>query len=253
MPNIYASATDTTMIVNDKSTFALARDASVADMVAPDAAPMFGADRYDVAIRASKSSDNGFGIYRHFMAFDTSAITNIPESATLKIYGYQRGTSDVITIRFAAAATGDTSTNFSADDFDQVTNMKYAEHISSWNTSGYNSFTLNQDALNRIASLDTFKVALVNFTHDFSNSAPTSDVNLRSGMYFAGYSDIAFRPYISYTEGSVDVDDAIREYRAKQRRVRSRGGRTKGFSIGRVASPAGGGKVVSNGFKTDGY
>ena len=252
MPNIYAAATDTTMIVNDKSTFALARGASAADMVAPDATPLFGADRYDVAIRVSKN-ESGFSVYRHFMAFDTSAITNIPESATLKIYGYQRGTSDVIPIRIAAAATGDTSTNFSADDFDQVTNMKYAEHISSWSTSGYNSFTLNQDALNRIASLDTFKVALVNFTHDFSNSAPTSNLNHRSGMYFAGYSDIAFRPYIDYTAGSVDVGDALRELRAKQRRVRSRGGRTKGFSVSRVASPAGGGKVVSNGFKTDGY
>jgi hypothetical protein len=252
MPDIYAAATDTTMIVNDKSTFALARGASAADMVAPDATPLFGEDRYDVAIRVTKN-ESGFSVYRHFMAFDTSAITNIPESATLKIYGYNRGSSDVIPIRIAAAATGDTSTNFSADDFDQVTNMKYAEHISSWSTSGYNSFTLNQDALNRIASLDTFKVALVNFTHDFSNSAPTSNVNLRSGMYFAGYSDVAFRPYISYTEGSVDIDDAIREYRAKQRRVRSRGGTTRGFSVSRVASPAGGGKVVSNGFKTDGY
>ncbi len=252
MPNIYAAATDTTMIVNDKSTFALARGASAADMVAPDAAPLFGADRYDVAIRVTKNA-SGFSVYRHFMAFDTSAITDIPESATLKIYGYNRGTSDVIPIRIAAAATGDTSTNFSADDFDQVTNMKYAEHISSWNTSGYNNFTLNQDALSRIASLDTFKVALVNFTYDFSNSTPASNLNHRSGMYFAGYSDVAFRPYISYQEGSVDVDDALRKRRAKQRRVRSRGGRTKGFSVSRVASPAGGGKVVSNGFKTDGY
>jgi len=252
MPDIYAAATDTTMIVNDKSTFALARGASAADMVAPDATPLFGADRYDVAIRVTKNA-SGFSVYRHFMAFDTSAITDIPASATLKIYGYQRGTSDVIPIRIDAAATGDTSSNFSADDFDQVTNMKYAEHISSWSTSGYNSFTLNQDALNRIASLDTFKVALVNFTHDFSNSAPASNVNRRSGMYFAGYSDITFRPYIDYTAGSVDVDDALRQRRAKQRRVRSRGGRTKGFSVSRVASPAGGGKVVSNGFKTDGY
>jgi len=250
MPNIYAAATDTTMIVNDKSTFALARGASAADMVAPDATPLFGADRYDVAIRVSKN-ESGFSVYRHFMAFDTSAITNIPESATLKIYGYQRGTSDVIPIRIAAAATGDTSTNFSADDFDQVTNMKYAEHISSWNTSGYNSFTLNQDALNRIASLDTFKVALVNFTHDFSNSAPTSDVNLRSGMYFAGYSDVAFRPYISYTEGSVDVDDALARLRRKRRR-RTRGS-GRGFAATKIIAPPVAGKVVTNGFKTDGF
>ena len=41
MPDIYAAATDTTMIVNDKSTFALARGASAADMVAPDATPIF--------------------------------------------------------------------------------------------------------------------------------------------------------------------------------------------------------------------
>ena len=250
MPNIYAAATDTTMIVNDKSTFALARGASAADMAAPDAAPLFGADRYGTAIRATNGR-NGFNIYRHFMAFDTSAITNIPVSATLKIYGYSNNGSDVIPIRIAAAATGDTSTNFSADDFDQVTNMKYAEHISSWNTSGYNTFTLNQDALNRIASLDTFKVALVNFTYDFSNSAPRANVDAVSGMYFAGYSDIAFRPYIAYKAGA--VEDTRTKRRRKQRKVRSRGGRTKGFSISRVASPAGGGKVVSNGFKTDGY
>ena len=252
MPDIYAAATDTTMIVNDKSTFALARGASAADMAVPDASPIFGADRYGVAIRAANGA-SGFGVYRHFMAFDTSAITNIPVSATLRIYGFTNNSSDVIPIRIAAAATGDTTTNFSTDDFDQVTNMKYADQIDSWSTTGYNVFTLNQDALNRMASLDTFKVALVNFTYDFSNSAPRANVNARSGMYFAGYSDVAFRPYISYQEGSVDVDDAIREYRTKQRTVRSRGGRTKGFSVGRVASPAGGGKVVSNGFKTDGY
>ena len=250
MPNIYAAATDTTMIVNDKSTFALARGASAADMVAPDAAPLFGADRYDVAIRVSKN-ESGFSVYRHFMAFDTSAITNIPASARLHIYGYQRGTSDVIPIRIDAAATGDTSSNFSADDFDQVTNMKYAEHISSWSTSGYNSFTLNQDALNRIASLDTFKVALVNFTYDFSNSAPASDLNHRSGMYFAGYSDIAFRPYISYTEGSVDVDDALARLRRKRRRKTRGSGR--GFAAAEVSAPTVAGKVVRNGFKTDGF
>ena len=250
MPNIYAAATDTTMIVNDKSTFALARGASAADMAVSDATAAFGADRYHTAIRAANEA-SGFSVYRHFMAFDTSAITNIPVSATLKIYGYQNNGSDVIPIRIAAAATGDTSTNFSTDDFDQVTNMKYAEHISSWNTSGYNDFTLNQDALNRMASLDTFKVALVNFTYDFSNSAPRANVDAKSGMYFAGYSDIAFRPYISYQAGA--VEDTRTKRRRKQRKVRSRGGRTKGFSVSRVAAPAGGGKVVSNGFKTDGY
>lgn len=246
MPNIYAAATDTTMIVNDKNTFALARGASAADMVAPDATPLFGADRYDVAIRVTKNA-SGFSVYRHFMAFDTSAITNIPESATLKIYGYNRGTSDVIPIRIAAAATGDTSTNFSADDFDQVTNMKYADHISSWSTSGYNSFTLNQDALNRIASLDTFKVALVNFTHDFSNSAPTSNVNLRSGMYFAGYSDIAFRPYIDYTAGSVNVESK-REKRNKRRRRRTKGMHAKGGFAVRDVIASSGGSSTGNGF-----
>ena len=252
MPSIYAAATDTTMIVNDKSTFALARGASAADMVAPDAAPLFGADRYDVAIRASKGA-SGFGIYRHFMAFDTRTISTAPERAVLRIYGYQRDTSDVIPVRIADAATGTTLVNFTADDFDRVTGMKYEERISSWNTAGYNDFTLNQDALDLLASLDTFKVALVNFTYDFSNSAPASNLNHRSGMYFAGYSDVAFRPYIDYTIASTDTETPTKRRRRKQRKVRSRGGRTKGFSVSRVASPAGGGKVVSNGFKTDGY
>jgi len=248
MPNINAAATDTTLIATEHSTWSAARGASSANTAVPDAAPFFGSDRANIAVRVAFDGSE-YTINRTMMAFDVSGVSKVPASATLKIYGYQLASSDVVIIKVQDSATGDTTTNFVVGDYSKVTTTKYSAENLSWQVGQYNEIPLNLACRAAIQSQSTLKIAIVNSTYDFSNSDPGTTINHRAGMYFAGFSDANFRPFISYIEGTSTVE----ELKAKRRRVRSRGGRTKGFSIGRVASPAGGGKVVSNGFKTDGY
>lgn len=248
MPNIYAAATDTTLIATEHATWAAARGASSANTAVPDAAPFFGSDRANIAVRVAYDGAE-YTINRHMMAFDVSRVDLVPASATLRIYGYQLASSDVVVIRVQDSATGNATTNFVTGDFSKVTVSNYSAENFTWQVGQYNDIPLNLLCRGAMQTQDTLKIAIVNSTYDFSNVDPGTTLNHRAGMYFAGYSDAAFRPYISYVQGT----NTAEEIRRKIRTIRSRGGTTRGFSVARVAAPPSGGKIVSNGFKTDGY
>ena len=194
-------------------------------------------------------------IRRYFAAFDTSGITEKPQSANINLYGYISTDSQIVVVKVSTGATGDSSTDFVAADYNNVTLTKYsAEFTSTLSTSGYNTITLNDDALNDMVSLDEFKIAVVGHDFDYSNSTPL--MVLQDHLDFTQLTLLMStqRPALRYiAAASDDTETPKQRRRRRQRKIRSRGGRTKGFSVSRVASPAGGGKVVSNGFKTDGY
>jgi len=250
MPTIYPHTGDANMRMNNEASWADARGASSAEVIDTSA------DKYAAAIREkANAAGTQYTIRRYFAAFDTSGITEKPQSASINLYGYLSTDSQIVVVKVSAGATGDSSTDFVAADYNNVTLTKYsAEFTSTLSTSGYNTITLNDDALNDMVSLDEFKIAVVGHDFDYSNSTPPNNTSRSSGFYTANAADVNQRPALRYiAAASGDTETPKERRRRRQRQIRSRGGRTKGFSISRVASPASGGKVVSNGFKTDGY
>lgn len=242
MPNINAASTDTTLIATEHSTWSAARGATNANTAVPDATGFFGSDRANIAVRVAFDGSE-YTINRTLMAFDVSGVSEVPASATLKIYGFQLSSSDIVIIKVEDGATGSTTSNFVVGDYSKVTTTKYSAENLSWQTGQYNEIPLNLACRTAMQSQSTLKIAIVNSTYDFSNSDPGTTINHRAGMYFAGYSDANFRPFISYTTGI-----SKQEKRNRRRKRRTKGARSRGFAVKNVKITTGG-KTVANGFE----
>lgn len=144
-----------------------------------------------LAYHTAGRGGDSFTVSRAFFSFDTSKFKTTPASARLQIYGRLNGDADVIAVK---ATKPDLSTDIAVADFDAITGFSagnsmngnvtdYSSELTTWNTSGYNSFVLNAAALADIASLDVFAVAIVQYDNDYLNVAP-SEVSLDAGMYF---------------------------------------------------------------------
>lgn len=244
MPDIYADDGDASLRVDDKSTWAAARGASVADAFGGGSA---AATKASAAVKVAAGSGTNYDCYRYFAAFDTSGITVKPDSATLKLYGYLGTTADIIVVKVNAAATGDVGVDFLLEDFDQTTATSYsAEHTDAWSTTAYNEITLNDAALQDMVDLNVLKIAVIEHDYDYSNSTPPNSLTKSKGFYFVDETGTTKDPVISYVEGtpaaaSIDL--------ASKRTI----GSGKGFSSKDLSSPASGGRVVRNGFKTNGF
>ena len=92
-----------------------------------------------------------------------------------------------------------------AGTFASTSVVEYSSELSSWSTSGYNDITLNSDALSDMASLDTFKVAVINYDYDYLDIEPATNTNERNGMYISYQSGTDKDPYIDYTAGTTTV------------------------------------------------
>ena len=159
-------------------------------------------------------------ISRAFFEFDTSGITEAPASATLKIFGTGGFASeaDVIAVR------GTQDSSLSVNDFDalhnsstelgnsngsgagtlaSVSGLTYSSNFPGglWSTSDYNTITLNSTALSDMASLDLFKVVLLNYDYDYLDTASVGSSPFQSnGMFFSNYTGTTNDPKIDYTE-----------------------------------------------------
>ena len=56
-----------------------------------------------------------------------------------------------------------------------------------------------------MASLDTFKVAVINYDYDYLDVEPATNTNERNGMYISYQSGTDKDPYIDYTAGTTTV------------------------------------------------
>ena len=165
-------------------------------------------------------------IARTFFAFDTSGITVTPSAATLKIYGFFRGTADVIAVRSAHSSTltgGDfdllhnaltplaASDGSGAGTLAGVSGLTYSAQISTWSTSGYNDIVLNATARADMVSLDTFKVAVIDHDRDYLDVCAVGSSFIGAGMYFAedGGSGTSRDPKIDYTAGVAGYGNAV--------------------------------------------
>jgi hypothetical protein len=152
-----------------------------------------------------------YTIYRSFFAFDTSGISSTVSSATLKIRGRSNGAADFFVVKSEhqnplVGTDYDAITGWSSgDNSGNVT--KYSSEVTSWNTSTYNTITLNASALSDLVSLSTFKVCLIEADHDLVDSAPTSD--FFTGMWYTEAWSTSRDPYIDYTLGAVGYGNDV--------------------------------------------
>lgn len=211
MATVYAATTDGYVYNYITNTWANTRDAGAGSAASSTVTG------YLNAIKTLHSSGRGGDTYfvgRSFFAFDTSGISSAPSAATLKIYGLTNGDADVIVVK---ATKPDLSTGIALADFDAITGFTagasmngnvtdYSSELSTWSTSGYNDITLNAAALSGMASLSVFAVCIVEYDHDYLNSAP-SGADFDSGCHFADYTGTSRDPYIDYTPAAGYAND----------------------------------------------
>ena len=217
MPTIYADDTDG-QVENDQN------DIGVSDGWINCRNSLTGSSAANSTVRSTsgtwikKWNTNKFTIRRSFFAFDTSAVGADPDAddcaaaATLKIYGFTYGTGDVIIVK---ATAPDLSTGVATGDFNALYGWNssfepsdltvYSDEVATWSTSGYNDITLNFKARRDMASLDVFKVAIIEYDYDYLGVEfnPGSSGEVFNGMYYNHANSLADgkRPYIDYTAG----------------------------------------------------
>ena len=224
MPEIFSIAAadgTTNKFVLGSGAWATNRSAGTAQSV--DATNISGnVTTQNVSARGSEVAQ----IQRAFFSFDTSGITVTPSAATLKIYGYFRATADVIAVRSTHAALGTlangdfdalygASTALAASDADGagtlagISGLTYSAEISTWSNSGYNDIALNATALADMVSLDTFKVAVIDYDRDYLDVCPVGTSFAGAGMYFANNTGTSKDPKIDYTAGAAGYGNAV--------------------------------------------
>lgn len=200
MPDIFADDGDAALRVDNKSSWADARGATVADAFGGAGSPP---PKSNSAVRvAVNSGGDQYDNYRYFAALDTSGISVKPESATFNLYGFQQFSAQIIVVKVNAGATGGIGSDYTLEDYDQVTSTAYSAEVTSWSVSGYNKITLNDDALQDMVDLDVFKLAVIDHDFDFSNSIPADSLVRRTGFYFVDESGTSKDPVLQYVEGT---------------------------------------------------
>jgi len=139
------------------------------------------------AIMAFFSSGRGGGTFlfhRTYIYFDTSGITTIPSSATLKITGHSQNSSGCIVADGGNAFGGDGNTALATTDFNAVdiggSPTAYSGQTS-WST-GLNSISLNATALSALKNQNNTNFCVLNNNNDFGSTTTTSTV--QSGIAF---------------------------------------------------------------------
>ena len=210
MPNIYSHTSDLWIIHLGTTNWTSSRDATSGTHSGRTSI------RYGNAPAVQKGAARGGGNIwvagRAFFMFDTSGISEAPASAKLNLYPYLSGASadffvveSTIDIEPASFLTEyDSITGWNNSGVDNESNVtKYSSEFDAsadWNTSAYNGIDLNATALSRIASLDMFKVCVIESVHDLRNVEPsTTPTPYRIGLYYQNNTGTSKDPYLEYT------------------------------------------------------
>jgi len=166
-------------------------------------------------------------IARAFFEFDTSGISVTPTYCKLELYGRLWTSGDLIAVK--STLTADADGGMSTADYDAIYNastelaasdasgtgtlagvsgLAYSSEISTWTTSGYNAITFNATALADMVSLDTFKVCVMEYDHDFLDIASLGDSAV-SGWYTDAQSGTSRDPRLNYGAGVAATDNSI--------------------------------------------
>lgn len=208
MPSLYSNTGDGWIRSGNQSSWAAARDITSGDT--PDTNDLYSAYPVDVSRFASRGGGNAYRVTRSFMYFDTSGITSVVSSATIKLYGYNQSSGSIIAVK-STAFGGDGGTALAAGDIDAMPGWTtgasaagnvtaYSSQITSgWNTSGYNDLTGTSDLRSDMQNNNIVIICLMNYTQDYLNSALTSNESKTVGFYWTDQSGTSRDPYIDYT------------------------------------------------------
>ena len=202
MPIVYANTNDG-FVESSQTTWAAARDATV------------GTSANNVAALVSHGVGiAGLGVdlasyvqvRRSFFEIDTSAITVPPASATFNFYVASNANGDIILVKSnwktpLAAASIDALPGFSAGNT-MAGNVTDYSNSTSLTANTFNSITLNSTALSDMASLSSFKFALVEYGSDYLNVDPGSGGDSRIGVAYNDFPGTTYDAYVDYVEGS---------------------------------------------------
>ena len=173
---------------------------------------------------AGKGGGYAYEVRRAFMFFDTSGISVQPSEATLKIRGFSHTSADLIVVKseaadpivaagfndLAGASTALASTDGSgAGTLAGVSGLTYSSELSTWSTSAYNDFALNSTALADMASLDDFKICVMQYDNDYLDIVPAADGVLGAGNWWTE-GPTSLDPYVEYTAGvAAAIDNSV--------------------------------------------
>tara|TARA_B100000575_G_C22921563_1_gene534596 strand:+ start:84 stop:785 length:702 start_codon:yes stop_codon:yes gene_type:complete len=158
------------------------------------------------------SDSNITQIHRAAIEFDTSDITEVPESATIKLYGTGSLTSANIRI-IGVEASFASDGAIVAGDFDswnEASPVNYTDVLgvsasigSAWNDSGYNTFTLTAAAKSAMASQDVIQIMWLEYDNDYDRTSSGgtfgSNVSIQLGAAGRNSENVSARPVLTYT------------------------------------------------------
>ena len=184
MPNLYTTTNDGTITTGNESSWSNARDKTTGTV------DDTGGNATPVIFRSSGRGATTFKVGRFFMIFDTSGITGTVTAATLKLTMSGTDSSYI-------AIESQQSDPLVSGDFDSINfSTPWSAEVSS--STGVVDFVLNSTFRANMQSEDTLGIAIVNYPHDYSNSAPTSDVNLNDIIKTTNNGSTSIHPYIEY-------------------------------------------------------
>lgn len=147
---------------------------------------------------AARGRGSIYRVSRVFYYFNTSAITGTVSSATLNIKGTSFSTSADVIVVPSTAFSGDGSTNLANTDIANISfNTNYSNEYTGW-TSSTNSITLKSQALSDIQNNNYFICAVIEYDHDYLDTAPSSNSSFYNSVDFAS----ANLAYLDYTEAA---------------------------------------------------
>ena len=136
-----------------------------------------------------------YSIYRTFLYFDTTAITGTVSAASVNVKGFSNSGGRRILVP-STAFGGDGQSAITGGDYSALSfNTNYNNNVNGWNTSSNNVFTLKSTAFSDMQTNDYFICAIIEYDHDYSNSAPASAISNIFGVDASVSSNI----YLDYT------------------------------------------------------
>ena len=171
------------------------------------------------ALLSSGRGGGTYYVYRSFMYFDTSGITEPVYRAYISLRGYTSSTGDSMVVLadnfgnldssdyngIVGWSTSGTDGSGGGDNSGNITNLlqssigvTQAGVITTWNTSGYNNLFLNGYACDYIFNNDIMYIAILNYDYDIKDVAPTDETG-KIGFYHADYTGTSRDPKLTYT------------------------------------------------------
>jgi len=140
------------------------------------------ADAIKVQISLLRGGSSGT-CNRFFLFFDTSSIAGTITACDLKVLGYLNSGANIIPVESTAYGGNGSSSSLVLSDYNNLDfSTAYASATTSWNTAGYNTFSLNATAISDMNTNSYLNVALIDDDNDYQGVNPSNGTDYSSGI-----------------------------------------------------------------------